>query len=112
MTVGLVAPSGGCVPLTDAPLVGSSQEPHPIPFSAQPQLSEFVDTIMERLRAIETQLALLSDKAGIAYEQADDGIPIEVVDLVKAGDRVGAIKRLRELTGVDAGVAADVVNKI
>lgn len=79
---------------------------------SQPQLSEFVDTIMERLRAIETQLALLSDKAGIPYERADDGIPAEVVDLVASGDRVGAIKRLRELTGVDAGAAAEVVNKI
>ncbi|HEX4519291.1 MAG TPA: hypothetical protein VH063_06880 [Gaiellaceae bacterium] len=83
-----------------------------MPYYSQPQLSEFVDTIMERLRAIESQLALLSDKAGIPYERSDDGVPAEVVELVKAGDRVGAIRRLRELTGADTGAAAEIVNKI
>jgi hypothetical protein len=32
------------------------------------QLSSFVDQIFARLRAIEAHLAVLSEKAGVAYE--------------------------------------------
>ena len=73
------------MPLTRrAPRVGGSQST-PDALLSQPQLSAFVDTIMERLRGIETQLALLG-QGWNPLKRADDGIPAEVVDLVASGD--------------------------
>ena len=76
------------------------------------QLSSFVDQIFERLRAIESQLAVLSEKAGIPYEAASQEAPPEVVELVAAGDRMGALRRYRELTGADAQAAQEAIAKL
>jgi hypothetical protein len=38
------------------------------------------------------------------------GVPQEVLDLAQAGDRMGAIKRYRELTGCSAQEAADAIS--
>jgi ribosomal protein L7/L12 len=74
------------------------------------QLSAHVETIFRRLQAIEAQLALLSEKAGVPYENAASGVPPEVVELAHAGDRVGAIKRYRELTNASADEAKEVIS--
>ncbi|HEX5714093.1 MAG TPA: hypothetical protein VFX85_12340 [Solirubrobacterales bacterium] len=63
------------------------------------QLSSFVDQIFERLRALEAQMARVSEAAGVPYEAPGAGVPQEVIDLAEAGDRMGAIKKYRELTG-------------
>jgi ribosomal protein L7/L12 len=76
------------------------------------QLSSFVDQIFERLRAIEKQLAILSEKAGVDYEAASQETPAEVVELVKAGDRMGAIRKYRELTGAGMEAAQDAIAKL
>lgn len=73
------------------------------------QLSSFVDQIFKRLQGIEDQLAILSEKAGVPYERAADGAPAEVVELARSGDRMGAIKKYRELTGADMDQAREVV---
>ncbi len=73
------------------------------------QLSSYVDQIFKRLSAIEQQLAILSEKAGVPYDHPAAGAPPEVVDLVAAGDRLGAIKKYRELTGADLDEARAVV---
>jgi ribosomal protein L7/L12 len=83
-----------------------------MPYYSDSQLSQFVDTIMERLRAIEAQLAIVSEKVGVPYTPAADGVPADVVELVQNGDRIGAIRRYRELTGVGGDEAMAVVNKI
>jgi ribosomal protein L7/L12 len=83
-----------------------------VPYYSEAQLSVFVDTIMERLRRIETQLALVSEKVGVPFATADESLPQDVVALVKAGNRLGAIKRYRELTGVSAEEASGVINTI
>ncbi len=76
------------------------------------QLSSFVDQVFERLRAIEAQLAILSEKAGVPYEAAAQQAPQEVVDLVGAGDRMGAIRKYRELTGADMEAAKEAISKL
>jgi ribosomal protein L7/L12 len=76
------------------------------------QLSSFVDQIFERLRAIEKQLALLSEKAGVPYDVASEETPEEVVALVEAGDRMGAIRKYRELTGAGMDVAQEAISKL
>ncbi|HEU5254151.1 MAG TPA: hypothetical protein VFU16_12590 [Solirubrobacterales bacterium] len=73
------------------------------------QLSSFVDQVFERLRKIEGQLAVLSEKAGVPYEAPSQAAPEEVVRLVEAGDRIGAIRKYRELTGCGAEEAKEVV---
>jgi hypothetical protein len=76
------------------------------------QLTSFVDQIFERLRGIEAQLALLSEKAGVPYEAPGDGVPTEVRELVENGDRLGAVRKYRELTGSEADVAKEVISKL
>jgi len=68
--------------------------------------------VNERIRAIEEHLAVLSEKAGIPYEQPTDGAPKEVVELVRAGKTMEAIKKYRELTQADFQTAKEAVEKI
>jgi ribosomal protein L7/L12 len=76
------------------------------------QLSSFVDQIFERLRAIEKQLAILSEKAGVPYEAVSREMPEEVVQLVESGDRIGALRKYRELTGAEMDAAQEAISKI
>ncbi len=63
------------------------------------QLSSYVDQIFERLRKIEAHLAVVSSAAGVPYANPAASAPPEVLELVQAGDRVGAVRKYRELTG-------------
>jgi ribosomal protein L7/L12 len=67
------------------------------------------ERINERLRAIEAQLALLSDQAGIEYHSPSEGVPEDVVELAKSGKELEAVRRYREITGVDSKEAQAVV---
>jgi ribosomal protein L7/L12 len=73
------------------------------------QLSSFVDQVFARLRKIEEQLAVLSEQAGVSYEAPSKSVPEEVVRLVEAGDRLGALRKYRELTGCGSEEAKEVV---
>jgi ribosomal protein L7/L12 len=63
--------------------------------------------VNERLRALEwnTQRALAA--AGLTWEEAPPvpGVPADVLELVRAGNTIAAIKRYRELTGAGLGEA-------
>ena len=65
----------------------------------------------ERLAAIEDQLRRLSDAAGIPYASfvEEHEVPEEVIQLAASGDRIGAVRRLRELTGASNDEARDIV---
>jgi ribosomal protein L7/L12 len=76
------------------------------------QLSSFIDQVFARLRGIEEQLAILSEKAGVPYEAPSRTVPEEVLELVQAGDRMGAIKKYRELTGCGMDEAKEMVAKL
>jgi len=69
------------------------------------------DNTNRRLAAIEAQLERLSALAGVPYSTfaEENGIPADVVALAAAGDRLGAVKKLRELTGVGFEAARDIV---
>ena len=73
------------------------------------QLSSYVDQIFKRLSAVEAQLAVLSERAGVAYERPGADAPPEVAELVAAGNRIGAIAKYRELTGAGLQEAQEVV---
>ncbi|HET6999015.1 MAG TPA: hypothetical protein VFI03_10530 [Solirubrobacterales bacterium] len=76
------------------------------------QLSSFVDQIFERLRALEAQMARVSESAGVPYEAPGAGVPQEVVDLVQAGDRMGAMRKYRELTGAGMEQAQEAIAQL
>jgi ribosomal protein L7/L12 len=65
--------------------------------------------IGERLRAIEAQLAVLSEKAGVDYREPAKDVPPEVLELVEAGKELEALKRYRELTGAPMAEAQEVI---
>ncbi|HET9197711.1 MAG TPA: hypothetical protein VFN92_05575 [Solirubrobacterales bacterium] len=73
------------------------------------QLSSFVDQVFARLRKIEEQVAVLSEKAGVPYEAPSKSVPAEVARLVEEGDRLGALRKYRELSGCGAEEAKEVV---
>jgi hypothetical protein len=70
------------------------------------------DLILERLRRLESQVELLSQRLGIPYDDGTSGIPHEVVELVRADKRIQAVKRYQELAGCDLATARDVVGRI
>jgi ribosomal protein L7/L12 len=72
----------------------------------------YIQQFFERFRAIEAQLALISEKLDLPYENPGDGVPAEVVELARAGERIDAVKRYRALTGASLDVAHDVVSKL
>ena len=83
----------------------------PAEFSAQGLLDRFT-AISDRLRAIEAQLELLSEKAGVPYSRPSEGAPAEVIELASSGDTLGAIRKYRELTGADLEAAKAAVASI
>ena len=83
-----------------------------MPVYNEMQLSSFVDQIFERLRALEAQMVRVSEVAGVSYDVPGAGVPPEVVDLVQAGDRIGAMKKYREATGVGMAEAQEAIAKL
>jgi ribosomal protein L7/L12 len=76
------------------------------------ELTRHLKPIFDRLRNIEEQLAILSEKAGMPYARVADVVPAEVLQLARAGDQLGAIKLYRELTGASRNDARDVISAI
>ena len=70
--------------------------------------------VTRRIRRLEAQVALLSEKLGLPFEEAGaaSGVPQEVVALAQSGNKIQAIKLYRELTGVGLAEAKDVVDGI
>ena len=83
-----------------------------MPVYNEMQLSSYVDQIFKRLQRIEAQVALLSQKAGVPFEDPSAGAPPEVLELVHAGDRMGAIRKYRELTGAGMQEAQELVETL
>jgi hypothetical protein len=70
--------------------------------------------ILRRLSAfsrLDTKLDLLLKQAGIEYDPYTN-LPLDVVDAVKRGNKIGAIKRYRERTGVGLKEAKDLIEEV
>lgn len=46
---------------------------------------------------------------GVPYAAPSEGVPAEVVELVEKGDRIGAIKKYRELTGAEMDATKEAI---
>ena len=80
---------------------------------SEAQVTASIQQSRERFTAIETQLALISAKLGLPYENPTDvDVPAEVRELAQAGKRLDAVKQYRILTGASLDVAQDVVSKL
>ena len=62
-------------------------------------LAQHFAQISERFGRIEAQLAILSEKLGVPYEQPGAGVPPAVMEQVHAGNQLEAIKLYRQHTG-------------
>jgi ribosomal protein L7/L12 len=70
--------------------------------------------INERLRSIESNLRRALQQLNLEWQEPSptDGVPDEVVELVRAGDRIAAVKAYREITGESLGTSQQVVERI
>ena len=79
---------------------------------SQQQLELKFNAISERLTAIEAQLEVLSERAGVSYEEPFGDLPPDVLELARSGNKMEAAKRYRELTGADGKEAMEAVGRI
>lgn len=63
-----------------------------------------------RLRRIERKLDLILTHLGIPYEE-DNALPAPIRELADGGDKIGAIRLLREQTGVGLAEAKRVIDE-
>lgn len=75
-------------------------------------IMRYIETINERLRRLEAQLELVSQRVGVPFADPTAAIPPDVVELARANKRLEAIKRYRELTNASLEEARDVVMSI
>lgn len=68
--------------------------------------------ISQRFGLIDAQLALLSEKVGVPFTPTTASVPAEVVELVRSGHALDAIKRYRELTNATLDEARKIVDGI
>ena len=73
-------------------------------------LQHNVAAIKERLDYIEAHLVALSQAGiGSGYAPSTASVPPEVLELARAGKRLDAMKKYRELTNATADQARDVI---
>ena len=75
-------------------------------------LQHVVEGIQARLDRIEDHLVRTAQMSGIPFATAASTIPPEVVELVKAGKRVDAVAKYRELTHASMDDARQAINEI
>jgi hypothetical protein len=70
-----------------------------------------IEKRMRALAHIETRLDLLLGHAGLTYEPYP-GLPADVADALRRGNKIEAIKRLREATGSSLAEAKARIEKV
>ncbi len=68
--------------------------------------------LQERVQRLEAQLRAVYERLGMRYDDGTDGVPNEVVELARAGNRMRAAQLYSEQTGCDFREAQVVVNRI
>ena len=62
-----------------------------------------------RLARLEKQMKRLFEHVSLTMDDGTEGVPSEIVELVRQGKKIQAIKRYSELTGVDMTAAQRVI---
>ena len=68
--------------------------------------------LVDRVHRLEAQLAALYERLGIEYDDGTTGVPADVVEMARAGNRMRAAKLYSERTGCDFVEAQRVVDRI
>jgi ribosomal protein L7/L12 len=79
---------------------------------SQESLEAHFAAISKRLGAIEEQLTVLSNHAGVPYVNPSAGIPEDVKALAREGKEFEALRRYRELTNASLEEAREAVASI
>ena len=70
----------------------------------------------ERISLLEAQVRYLAEHAQVRLPAfralAQSSVPVDVQQLVAAGDKLAAIKRYRELTGADLSAAKKIIDSL
>ena len=72
-------------------------------------MSDSLDDLSDRVRALEEQVELLCKSTGTPFKIALPDVPPEVRALIENGKRVEAVKLYRQLTGADLVAASKVI---
>lgn len=78
-------------------------------------MSDIPPQLPSRIAALEKKVSDLYRRMGVAeptLAELVDEVPAEVVELAQAGNQIGAIKLLTELTGCDLGEARERVRSL
>ena len=81
------------------------------------ELTKAIDRIEKRLDWIEENLVRVTGLQYAPMGRGDarpdaTGVPADVLELARAGKTMDAIKRYRELTGLDFAQAREVIDKL
>jgi ribosomal protein L7/L12 len=81
------------------------------------ELTRAVERMEKRLDWIEENLGRVVGLQYVAMGRADarpdaTGVPTDVLELARAGRTMDAVKRYRELTGLDFAHAREVIDKL
>jgi hypothetical protein len=68
--------------------------------------------LIDRVHRLESQLRAVYDRLGMPYDDGTAGLPHDVIDLARAGNRMRAAQLYSERTGVDFLEAQRVINTI
>ena len=79
---------------------------------SQQSLEANFAAMSQRFAVIEAQLALVSEKLGLPFVTTASQTPPDVVALARAGKKLDAVKRYRELTGASFDEARGVIDGI
>ncbi|NLF49599.1 MAG: hypothetical protein GX577_00540 [Leptolinea sp.] len=76
--------------------------------------SDVIRNMQERINELERRVDLLYDRLNMGYSRGSRsaGNDSRVIDAIQRGDKIGAIKIYRELTGLDLREAKDAVENI
>jgi hypothetical protein len=68
--------------------------------------------LQDRVERLESQLRAVYERLGMHYDDGTEGVPPEVVELARAGNRMRAAQVYSEHAGCDFREAQAVVNRI
>ena len=85
--------------------------------STESQLENAIIRIEKRLDWIEENLGRVAELQYVPMGRSNTrpdagGVPADVLELARAGQKIFAIKRYRELTGVDIAHAREVIDSL
>jgi ribosomal protein L7/L12 len=75
--------------------------------------SQTIPELMAQVDRIERQVLAISEHLGLPFDSPlTAAMPEEVAQLVQQGDKLGAVRRYRELTGSGMGEASEAIEKL